>query len=425
MPATAGACQPAGGASEREHHPGRPHHPVSGVWPVERPHRGHQTQGSHPVAEGVRHRDRVRPAEGESQHREPLDAEGVDERRDVRRPVGQTPLGTEVGVADSWPVHGDDVCSGAARGLVVRREVEVRAGPAVEMEDREARRVAVGGVCQAAAVGETDVIGHVGRRIGFGSGSRSHDASPFDAAGAGHRIPSQRAVRLSDREGSNVPLRADGWFPGAPPGYDGLMGVDRMRFDGYIAGIGTAGGTRIVLGHWPASPYGPVSDVMVETPDNHRLLLAATAQLAEFVAATYTFHDMRVVPVTVATDRAVWSVAAGPLAVRFGVGPHGPLGSLLRVVPPPLARCPGWIDMVDLPARVVLPGVRTRGSAGNGRREWYGARDLRPITSVAATLDGRDLGPLADVDPPVRFGFGSVPRRPALVRVTTTVEVSR
>jgi hypothetical protein len=31
------------------------------------------------------------------------------------------------------------------------------------------------------------------------------------------------------------------------------------------------------------------------------------------------------------------------------------------------------------------------------------------------------LGALADVDPPVRFGFGSTPRFPALVRVTTTV----
>ena len=32
-------------------------------------------------------------------------------------------------------------------------------------------------------------------------------------------------------------------------------------------------------------------------------------------------------------------------------------------------------------------------------------------------------GNLAAVDPPVRFGFGSTPRFPALARVTTTVEM--
>jgi hypothetical protein len=201
------------------------------------------------------------------------------------------------------------------------------------------------------------------------------------------------------------------------------MAVDRVRFDGYIAGIGTMSGTRMVVGHWPVSPYGPVSDVMVETPDGRRLLLAGTAALAEFVAATYAFDEVAVVPVTVSTGGRRWTVTAGPLAVRFGLGPRGRLGLALRAVPPPLAGRPGWIRLVDLPARLILSGVRTHGSAGNGRREWYGARDLWPVTSVNATLAGRDLGRLAEVDPPVRFGFGSVPRRPALVRVTTTVEI--
>jgi hypothetical protein len=34
---------------------------------------------------------------------------------------------------------------------------------------------------------------------------------------------------------------------------------------------------------------------------------------------------------------------------------------------------------------------------------------------------GTDLGALAPVDPPVTFGFGSVPRRPSLTRLVTTV----
>jgi hypothetical protein len=162
---------------------------------------------------------------------------------------------------------------------------------------------------------------------------------------------------------------------------------------------------------------------MVEEPDGHRLLVAPAPAFAAFVAATYRFDQVRVAPVTITSADEVWTVTAGPVDVRFRVGRRGWLGRLVRGVPPPLARLPAWIAAVDLPARLVLPGVRTRGSAGGGRREWYGAQDLRPIVEITARLDRRDLGALAAVSPPVRFGFGSTPRTPALVRVTTTVEV--
>ncbi|GAA4965702.1 hypothetical protein [Actinoplanes utahensis] len=198
----------------------------------------------------------------------------------------------------------------------------------------------------------------------------------------------------------------------------------RLRFDGWIAGLGTAGGTRLVVGHWPRSPLGPVTDVMVELPDGHRLLLAETAELADFVAKTYTFDEVRVEPVTVERTASAWTVTAGPLTLRFTTGGRGLLGRLLRAVPPTLARRLWWVRLIDRPARL-LRGVRTYGSAGNGRREWYAVQDLHVITTAAATLDGLDLGPLADVHPPVRFGFGSAPRSPALVRITTTVEVTR
>ncbi|CAM5716679.1 hypothetical protein SBADM41S_09484 [Streptomyces badius] len=42
-----------------------------------------------------------------------------------------------------------------------------------------------------------------------------------------------------------------------------------------------------------------------------------------------------------------------------------------------------------------------------------------------AVLDGVGLGALAPLEPPVAFGFGSAPRSPSLVRVTTTVELAR
>ncbi|MBZ6475250.1 hypothetical protein [Streptomyces griseocarneus] len=188
--------------------------------------------------------------------------------------------------------------------------------------------------------------------------------------------------------------------------------------------MGTASGTRVVLGHWARSPFGPFSDVMAERADGSRLLLAPTAETAEFIAATYTFDRVRVAPVGVNTTGPVWTVAAGPLDLRFVVGRRGPTGLLLRAVPPAVGSHPAWITVVSPPARL-LTGSRTRGTARAGRREFYGAHDLHPVVAVTAAWEGEDLGPLAPVRPPVRFGFASAPTSPALVRVTTTVVAAR
>jgi hypothetical protein len=197
----------------------------------------------------------------------------------------------------------------------------------------------------------------------------------------------------------------------------------RVRFDGWIAGLGTTSGTRLVLGHWTRSPFGPVTDVMVEGADGHRRLLAGDAELGRFVAETYSFDDARVVPTDAQHAGPRWAVTAGPLNLRFTTGGRGALGRLLHLVPRPLARCRPWVRFIDWPARLILPGVRTYGSAGHGRREWYAVQDLHRITAATAELDGTSLGDLADIHPPVRFGFGSTPRFPALVRVTTTVQM--
>ena len=206
------------------------------------------------------------------------------------------------------------------------------------------------------------------------------------------------------------------------PGYPGSVST-RLRFDGWILGTGTTSGTRVVVGHWPTSPLGPISDVMVQRPDGHRVLLAPTAEVAEFVASTYSFDEQLLVPVQVARpDGATWTVDAGPLQLRLTTGPRPALGRLLRAVPGPLARTPAWVGLLDLPARLTT-GLRTKGSAGNGRTEWYGVQDLHTVARVDATWDGEPLGGLAPVQPPVTFGFGSVPPRPSVVRVTTTVQV--
>ncbi|MFJ4536917.1 hypothetical protein ACIP39_13260 [Streptomyces tibetensis] len=198
-----------------------------------------------------------------------------------------------------------------------------------------------------------------------------------------------------------------------------------LRFDGWIAGVGTASGARVVLGHWPRSPFGPFSDVMVEGADGHRLLLAPTGETAEFVAGTYVFDEVRVVPVEVrVTGRRHWTVTAPPLRLEFSTGRRNLPGLALRAVPGRLAVRPGWIALWDRPARLLL-GAHTHAGARSGRHQWYGARDLHPVTSAGVTCKGESLGALAPVEPPVRFGTGSTPRLPCLVRVTTTVTVEQ
>jgi hypothetical protein len=197
---------------------------------------------------------------------------------------------------------------------------------------------------------------------------------------------------------------------------------DREQFSGWIAGLGTGSGHRLVVGHWPRSPYGVVTDVMAEDPAGHRTLYAPTPEVAEFLTAAYRFHDVQVAPCRARRSGPCWTVQAGPLQLSFTIGRRTLLGWLLRVVPAPLARTAWWVGLLDLPARWLLPGVRTRGRTRDGRRQWYGAHDLHPIIAADATLSGHDLGALRAVQPPVGFGFGSVPGRPSLVHLTTMIE---
>src|ERR671910_573030 len=149
---------------------------------------------------------------------------------------------------------------------------------------------------------------------------------------------------------------------------------DREVFTGWIAGLGTDSGHRVVIGHWPRSPYGVVTDAMVQDPAGHRTLYAPTAQLANFLAAAYRFDEVRVAPCGARRSGPGWTVEAGSMRVSFSVGRRPLLGWLLWVLPAPLTRTPWWVGLLDVAAR------------------------------------------------PVGFGFGSVPSRPSLVHLTTIIE---
>lgn len=200
-----------------------------------------------------------------------------------------------------------------------------------------------------------------------------------------------------------------------------------MRFDGHIAGVGTSGGTRLVLGCWYRTPHGQFADVMVEHADGHRMLLAPDAWTTDFISSTYRFDEIQQTPVvlerTGTTSGSHWELTAGPLSWSFTVGPRARLGHLLRCVPAPIGRSQAMARVTDAVARVTMPGVRTLGTARAGRTEWYAARDLHQLEASRVAWDGEDLGSMADVDPPPAFGFGSTPRRPGLTALTTMVEL--
>ena len=195
----------------------------------------------------------------------------------------------------------------------------------------------------------------------------------------------------------------------------------RDRFTGQIAGVGSTSGVRLVVGRWDSSPWGPFADVMVEDASGHRVLLAPDERTRDFVVATYGFDEVVLEPVQV-SGSGQWRVSTPSLDLSLQVGRRTALGTLLRAIPPRVATAPAWCALVDPVARVALRGVRTRGTAGQGRREWYGATSVHEVTALAGSWRGVSLGALAPVDPPCSFGFSSTPRRPSVTSVVTTVE---
>jgi hypothetical protein len=197
--------------------------------------------------------------------------------------------------------------------------------------------------------------------------------------------------------------------------------VPAQRFSGRIAGVGSTSGVRVVVGSWHETPLGSFGDAMVETASGHRVLLAPAPEVADFIRATYVFDEVRLEPITVQSGSEGWQVRSPSLSLSLTVGERLPLGRLLRAVPARVAASPAWAGLVDPVARLVMRGVRTRGTALEGRREYYGATDLHAVTALEGSFDGAALGALAPVDPPCRFGFSSTPARPSVTSVVTTV----
>ena len=194
-----------------------------------------------------------------------------------------------------------------------------------------------------------------------------------------------------------------------------------LQFTGQIAGLGSTSGVRVVVGMWHDSPLGRFGDVMIEQPDGHRVLLAPSEAVADFVRGTYTFDEVCIGPVAVFGDSTRRTIVGPGLELTFTLARRSLVGLLLALLPQRLSTAPWWLTAINPLARVLLAGVRTAGTAGQGRREFYGAYDVHAITSAAGSWRGRDLGGLAPVTPAVSFGFGSTPKAPAVTSLVTTI----
>lgn len=191
-------------------------------------------------------------------------------------------------------------------------------------------------------------------------------------------------------------------------------------FTGEICGVGSMLGVRVVIGRWPVSPFGPVVDAMVEDPAGRRVFIAHDEALAAYVSSIYSFDDVIVGPVDCERSPDHLRFRGGPLHLDVTLGRRDLLGWALRAVPRRVAMHETWVTFTDVVARGLLRGVRTRGSTPGGT-ELYAATDRHRVSAIDGSWNSTDLGGLRDVDPPVRFGFSSTPRRPSIVEITTTV----
>jgi hypothetical protein len=198
----------------------------------------------------------------------------------------------------------------------------------------------------------------------------------------------------------------------------------RLVFTGHIAGAGTGSGLRIVVGRWDDSPFGSFTDVMLQTADDERVLLAPDAPIAEFVSSTYHFDRVQLGGLMADLRADLLTVSAEDFDARVHIGGAAPVDRLLRLVPRRLATSPHWLRAIDPVASHIVPGVHTYGTAGNGRVEYYGVRRSRRVTAIDGHYRGVSFGGLAPLRPPVSFGFSSAPASPQIVAVTTTIDES-
>ena len=185
-------------------------------------------------------------------------------------------------------------------------------------------------------------------------------------------------IKLSDEEFETLSKAG-----AQSPAESGAAGLHRTHRGRRAAVPGCASSSA--PGH--ESPFGAFTDVMLQTADDERVLLAPDDTIADFVSSTYRLRPGgtgRGAPRLSASN----SSRPAPKASTPGSVSVGPRRSTV---------CCGWfrggwrlhrawLRAVDPVAARVVPGVHTYGTAGNGRVEYYGVRRSRRITAIDGAL---------------------------------------
>ena len=167
-----------------------------------------------------------------------------------------------------------------------------------------------------------------------------------------------------------------------------------------------------------------MTEELLERLEVPEVLIAPDEGLADYVGSIYSFDEVVIGPVACERSADRLSFRGGPLRLDVTLGRRDALGWALHAVPRRVATSEPWVMFTDVIARVLLRGVRTRGSTAGGT-ELYAATDRHRVTGISGEWNDSDIGEVRDVDPPVRFGFSSTTRQPSIVEVTTTVCRSR
>ncbi len=137
---------------------------------VERRRAGNHGDGIEPVGQQGGGGECVRPAAGDPEQQEAVDAECIGEPGDVGRPVGEASPGLGIGEADAGAVGSDHPQAAAFSMSVDCAGLQPAARPAVAVEQQSAVRIAILGESEPAAVGQED--GLAVRHRGLASGNR-------------------------------------------------------------------------------------------------------------------------------------------------------------------------------------------------------------------------------------------------------------
>ena len=183
-------------------------------------------------------------------------------------------------------------------------------------------------------------------------------------------------------------------------------------FQGRITSSGFQTGDRIVVGAWNSSPFGNFTDIMWAKPDGTRVLIAPTQEIADYVTAMYSFDEVVLEEIVSKEEGRSLSVECKSMDLQF---------SWNRGFVIPFKRSLLFIATVELFFARLFFSTRTYGLTRNNRREWYAIDRVSNLSHASARIEGNNVGDMATMNPPCKFGFSEAPKKPASCEVRTHI----